>query len=152
MGQRGRIDSPDSTRRTWSIMYRDGRGKLQWEGKFKRKGDAPSRLNSAPGDMECGADTKPRSSTFEQFVRAGYASIINNQLIPHLGKIRVTRLRFEHMEAAVGGMAEDQLAPKMIRNAVMLPSTTLWGHKGRAAFRCGLGIRSPAAPLTLLSM
>jgi len=157
MSQRGHIVRPAGTRKTWSIIYRDSRGKLQWEGKFKTKGDAQRRLNAALGETESGADTLPRSTTFEQFARdwlsnrkllrggteAGYASIINNQLIPHLGKIRVSRLRFEHVEAAVSGMVEDQLAPKTIRNAVMLLRTMLWGRKGRAAFRRGLGIVNP---------
>jgi integrase len=83
---------------------------------------------------------------------AGYASLINNQLIPHLGKIRVARLRFEHVEAAVGGMVEDQLAPKTIRNAVMLLKTMLWGRKGRAAFRRGLVIVNPTFGVRLPSV
>lgn len=126
MSQRGHIVRPAGTRKTWAIMCRAGRGKLQWEGKFKTKGDAQRRLNATQGEMESGADTLPRSTTFEQFARdwlasrkllrggteAGYASLINNQLIPHPGMIRVARLRFEHVEAAVGGMVEDQLAPK----------------------------------------
>jgi hypothetical protein len=139
MSQRGHIVRPDGTRKTWAIVDRDGRGKLQWEGKFKTKGDAQRRLNAALGETESGADTLPRSTTFEQFARAwlpsrkllrggteaGYASLINNQLIPHLGKIRVTRLRFEHAEAALSGMVEDQLAPKTIHNTVMLLRTVL---------------------------
>jgi hypothetical protein len=68
--------------------------------------------------MESGADALPGSTTFEQFAmdwlssrkllrggtEAGYASLIKNQLIPQMGKIRVTRLRFEHVDAAVSGI------------------------------------------------
>jgi len=40
MSQCGHIVRPAGARKTWAIMYRDGRGKLQCEGKSKTKGDA----------------------------------------------------------------------------------------------------------------
>jgi hypothetical protein len=58
---------------------------------------------------------------------AGYGSIINRQLVPRLGSIAVSDLRFEHVDAAVSGMIEDELSSKTIHNAVTLLRTILTG-------------------------
>jgi hypothetical protein len=50
----------------------------------------------------------------------------------------VSRIPFEHIDAAVSGMVEDELAPKAIHNAVMLLRNMLGGRKGPSAFRRGL--------------
>ena len=61
--------------------------------------------------------------------------MIKSQLIPRLGSLTVSHIRFEHIDAAVSGMVEDELAPKTIHNAVMLLRNMLTGRKGPSAFR-----------------
>jgi hypothetical protein len=68
---------------------------------------------------------------------AGYSSLIDKQLIPRLGSMKV-RVRFEDVDAAVSGMIEDELASKTIHNAVVLLRNMLAGRKGPSAFRRGL--------------
>jgi integrase len=70
--------------------------------------------------------------------RSGYRSLIDKQLIPRLGAMTVSRLRFEHIDAAVSGMIEDELASKTVHNAVMLLRNMLAGRSGPSAFRRGL--------------
>ena len=52
--------------------------------------------------------------------------------------MKVSRVRFEDIDAAVSGMIEDELASKTIHNAVMLLRNMLAGRKGPSAFRRGL--------------
>jgi len=58
--------------------------------------------------------------------------------MPRLGALKVSRVRFENVDAAVTGMIEDELASKTIHNAVMLLRNMLAGRKGPSAFRRGL--------------
>jgi integrase len=145
-------------------MYRDGAGSLRWEGKFRSKTDAQRRLTSVLAEVDKGTYTRPSSLTFEQFSKewlagrrqirgsteSGYESLINSQLIPRLGALTVSHIRFEHIDAAVSGMVEDELAPKTIHNAVMLLRNMLAGREGPSALRRGLafadhtlGVRLP---------
>ena len=115
-------------------MYRDGDGNLRWEGKFHSRTDAQRRLTSVLGEIDKGTYTRPSSLAFEQFSKewlagrrqlrgstgSGYESVIKSQLIPRLGSLTVSHIRFEHVDAAVSGMVEDELAPKTIHNAVLL--------------------------------
>ena len=52
--------------------------------------------------------------------------------------MKVSRVGFEDIDAAVSGMIEDELASKTIHNAVMLLLNMLAGRKGPSAFRRGL--------------
>ncbi len=163
MSQRGHIVRPSGARRTWAIMYRDDEGRLRWEGKFKIKSDAQHRLNEALGEIDRGTYTRPSSLTFEQFAKewlagrrqirgsteSGYSSLIKSQLIPRLGKLTVSHVRFEHVDAAVSGMVEDELASKTIHNAVMLLRSMLAGRKGPSAFRRGLAFADPTLGVKL---
>jgi integrase len=163
MSQRGHIVRPFGARRTWAIMYRDDEGRLRWEGKFKIKSDAQHRLNEALGEIDRGTYTRPSSLTFEQFAKewlagrrqirgsteSGYSSLIKSQLIPRLGKLTVSHVRFEHVDAAVSGMVEDELASKTIHNAVMLLRSMLAGRKGPSAFRRGLAFADPTLGVKL---
>jgi integrase len=133
-------------------MYRDGEGSLRWEGKFNSRTDAQRRLTSALGEIDKGTYTRPSSLTFEEFAKewlagrrqirgsteSGYGSLIKSQLIPRLGFLTVSHIRFEHVDSAVSGMIEDELAPKTIHNAVMLLRNMLAGRKGPSAFHRGL--------------
>jgi integrase len=133
-------------------MYRDGEGSLRWEGKFNSRTDAQRRLTSVLGEIDKGTYTRPSSLTFEEFAKewlagrrqihgsteSGYGSLIKSQLIPRLGFLTVSHIRFEHVDSAVSGMIEDELAPKTIHNAVMLLRNMLAGRKGPSAFRRGL--------------
>ena len=152
MSQRGHLVKPTGPRRTWAIMYRDGDCNLRWKGKFRSRTDAQRRLTSVLGEIDKGTYTRPSSLTFEQFSKewlagrrqirgsteAGYDSLIKSQLIPRLGSLTVSHIRFEHIDAAVSGMVEDELAPKTIHNAVMLLRNMLAGRRGPSAFRRGL--------------
>jgi integrase len=133
-------------------MYRDGDGNLRWEGKFPTMIGAQRRLTSVLAEADKGTYTRPSSLTFEQFSKewlagrrqisssteSGYGSLIKSQLIARLGSLTVSHIRFEHIDAAVSGMVEDELAPKTIHNAVMLLRNMLAGRKGPSAFRRGL--------------
>jgi integrase len=144
-------------------MYRDGDGNPRWEGKFRNRTDAQRRLNSVLGEIDKGTYTRPSSLTFEQFSKewlgarrqlrgsteSGYGSLIKSQLIPRLGSLTVSQVRFEHIDAAVSGMVEDELAPKTIHNAVMLLRNMLAGRKGPSAFRRGLAFADPTLGVKL---
>ena len=163
MSQRGHIVRPAGPRKTWAVMYRDLDGKLRWEGKFKIKCAAQRRLTEALREINQGTYSRPSTITFEQFAKdwlatrrqirgstlAGYSSAINKQLIPRLGSLTVSRMRFEHVDAAVSGMIEDELASKTIHNAVKLLRSMLAGRNGPSAFRRGLAFADPALGVKL---
>jgi len=99
LSQAGHIVRPGGARKTWSIRYRDPSGVLLWEGKFKTRHAAQTRLNEVLGEIDKGIFTRRSSVTFEKFAEdwlagrrqirgsteAGYGSIINRQLVPRLG-------------------------------------------------------------------
>ena len=144
-------------------MYRDPSGVRQWEGKFKTRHDAQKRLNEVLGELDKGTYTRRSSVTFEEFAEdwlasrrqirgsteSGYGSIINRQLVPRLGSIRVANLRFEHVDAAVSGMIEDELSPKTIHNAVTLLRTILTGRRGPSALQRGIAFRDSTLGIEL---
>jgi integrase len=144
-------------------MYRDTEGKLHWEGKFRTKSNAQARLSEVLNEIDRGTYTRPSSLSFEQFAKdwlagrrqirgsteAGYSSLISKQLIPRLGAMTVSRIRFEHIDAAVSGMLEDELASKTIHNAVMLLRNMLAGRSGPSAFRRGLAFADPTLGVKL---
>jgi integrase len=152
MSQGGHLVKPTGSRKTWAIMYRDTEGKLRWEGKFRTKGNAQTRLSEVLNEVDKGTYSRPSSLSFEQFAKewllrrrqlrgsteAGYSSLTDKQLIPRLGSMKVSRVRFEDIDAAVSGMIEDELASKTIHNAVMLLRNMLAGREGPSAFRRGL--------------
>jgi integrase len=163
MSQRGHIVKPKGARRTWSIIYRDPNGRQMWEGKFDTKSAAQRRLNEVLGAIDRGTFAWPSSVSFEQFAEnwlearrqirgsteSAYGSIINRQLVPRLGHLILTSMRFEHVDAAVNGMIEDELSAKTIHNAVTLLRTMLAGKKGPSAMRRGLSFVDPTIGLEL---
>ena len=52
--------------------------------------------------------------------------------------VLLTNLRFEHIDAAVSGMIEDEREPKTIRNVFTLLRTMLTGKKAGSAARYGM--------------
>src|ERR1700730_4522683 len=104
MSQGGHLVKPTGSRKTWAIMYRDTEGKLRWEGKFRTKRNAQARLSEVLNEIDKGTYSRPSSLSFEQFARAalvslrqirgsteaGYSSLIDKQLIPRLGGIKVS--------------------------------------------------------------
>jgi integrase len=114
MSQGGHIVKPSGKRKTWTIIYRDPAGIQQREGKFKKRTAAQTRLNEVLGAIDKGSYARSSSVTFEKFAEdwlagrrqirgsteSGYGSIINKQLVPRLGAIAVSALRFEHVDAA----------------------------------------------------
>jgi integrase len=163
MSQGGHIVKRAGKRRTWSIMYRDPDGRMRWEGKFATKGEAQARLNEVLGEIDRGVFLRSPSVDFEHFAESwlagrrqirgstesGYGSLIKKQLVPRLGSIAVSHLRFEHIDTAVSGMIEDELSPKTIHNAVTLLRTMLAGRKGPSAIRRGLAFQDPTLGLEL---
>jgi len=161
MSQGGHIVKPSGRRKTWAIIYRDPAGIQQWEGKFKKRTEAQARLNEVLGAIDKGTYARPSSVTFERFAEdwlagrrqirgsteSGYGSIINKQLVPRLGAIAVSALRFEHVDAAVSGMIEDELSSKTIHNTVTLLRTMLAGKKGPSAVRRGFAFHDPTMGL-----
>ena len=161
MSQRGHIVKPKGKRRTWAIMYRDPDRQLQWEGKFRTKDGARRRLTEVLSEIDQGTYSRPPAMTFEQFAEtwlsgrrqirgsteSGYGSIIRKQLIPRLGSMVVSGLRFTQIESAVSGMIEDELSSKTIHNAVTLLRTMLAGRKGPSATRRGLLFTDPTLAL-----
>jgi hypothetical protein len=155
MSQGGHLVKPVGPRKSWAIMYRDTEGVLRWEGKFRTKSNAQTRLSEVLTEIHKGTYSRPSSLSFEQFAKewllsrrhlrgsteAGYSALIDKQLIPRLGAMKVSRVRFEDIDAAVSGMIEDELASKTIHNAVMLLRNMLAGRKGPSAFRRGLALQ-----------
>jgi hypothetical protein len=56
---------------------------------------------------------------------------------------RVETERFEHVDAAVRGMIEDELSSKTIHNTVTLLRTMLAGKRGTSALRRGFAFHDP---------
>ncbi len=56
---------------------------------------------------------------------------------------------FDHIEAAVSGMIEDELSSKTIHNTVTLLRTMLAGKKGPSALRRGFAFHDPTMGLEL---
>jgi len=144
-------------------MYRDPDGLLRWEGRFKTRADAQKRLTAVLGAIDKGTFIRHESITFEQFAESwltgrrqirgstesGYGSLIKRQLVPRLGSIQISSIRFEHVDAAVSGMIEDELSTKTIHNAVTLLRTMLAGKRGASAAIRGLVHRDPTLGLEL---
>jgi len=163
MSQGGHIVKPNGKRKTWAIIYRDPAGIQQWEGKFKKRTEAQARLNEVLGSIDKGTYARPSSVTFEKFAEdwlagrrqirgsteSGYGSIINKQLVPRLGAIAISALRFEHVDAVVSGMIEDELSSKTIHNTVTLLRTMLAGKRGPSAVRRGFAFHDPTLGLEL---
>ena len=149
MSQGGHIVKPSGKRKSWAIIYRDPAGIQQWEGKFKKRSEAQARLNEVLRALDKGTYARPSSVTFEKFAEdwlvgrrqirgsteSGYGSIINKQLIPRLGAIAVSALRFEDVNAVVSGMIEDELASKTIHNTATLLRTMLAILRSDSSFR-----------------
>ena len=122
-----------------------------------------SCLNDLVTSIDKGVYWRPSSVTFEQFAEdwlagrrkirgsteSGYESIINRQLIPRIGSVAVSALRFQNIDVAVSGMIEDELAPKTIHNSVTLLRTMLAGRKGPSAIRQGLTLCDPTLGVEL---
>jgi hypothetical protein len=54
MSQGGHLVKPTGSRKTWAIMYRDTEGKLRWEGKFRTKSNAQTRLSEVLNEIDKG--------------------------------------------------------------------------------------------------
>jgi hypothetical protein len=166
MSQGGHVVKPTGKRKTWAIIYRDLTGVQQWEGKFKKRAQAQARLNEVLGAIDKGTYSRPSSVTFEKFAEdwlagrrqirgsteSGYGSIINRQLVPRLGAVAVSALQFEHVDAAVSGMIEDELSSKTIHNTLTLLRTMLAGKRGPSAIRRGFALNDPTMGLELPPM
>jgi integrase len=127
------------------------------------KSAAQRRLNEVLGEIDRGIFARPSEVTFGQFAEdwlesrrqirgsteSSCGSIINRQLIPRLGQIVVSAVRFEHVDAAVSGMIEDELSAKTIHNAITLLRTMLAGKKGSSAMRRGLAFKDATMGLEL---
>jgi hypothetical protein len=50
-------------------MCRDTEGMLRWEGKFRTKGNAQTRLSEALTEIDKGTYSRPSSLSFEQFAK-----------------------------------------------------------------------------------
>lgn len=155
MSQRGHIVKPRGKQKSWGIIYRDPEGRQKWESKFATQKEAKKRLNEVLHEIDTGAFVSRSSLTFEQFAdkwletrrsirgstEAGYGSIINAQLIPRIGSIHLSAKRhewFSRVDSLVGGMIEDELEPKTIRNVVVLLRTMLAGRQRSSATQQGL--------------
>ncbi len=124
------------------------------------------QVERSPRSHDKGTYARPSSVTFEKFAEdwlagrrqirgsteSGYGSIINKQLVPRLGAIAVSALRFEHVDTAVSGMIEDELSSKTIHNTVTLLRTMLAGKKGPSALRRGFAFHDPTMGLELPPM
>jgi len=148
VSQRGHLVKPTGPRKTWAIMYRDGDENLRWEGKFNSRTDAQRRLTSVLAEIDKGTYTRPSSLTFGAILQGmasratsdpralrspGYGSLIKSQLIPRLGSLTVSHIRFEHIDAAVSGMVEDDWPQRRFTRCHAAPET------------CSLADRDPSA-------
>jgi integrase len=160
--QRGTVIRPSGRRRNWAIKYRDQWGNQVWEGGFENRGKAQSRLNEVLKDVDVGAYIPRTSATFEQFAKewlegrlrvrgsttSGYGSIIKQQLVPRLGRLRVSDIQLEHTQKLINEMAAAGRSSKTIHNTATLLRTMLVGKRGSAKHR-GLIGQDPCAALEL---
>ena len=131
--------------------------------RFTSRSDAQRRLTEVLREIDKGVYSQPSTVTFERFAEdwlaarrqirgsteSAYGSLISRHLVPRLGSLPVASLRFEHVDAAVNGLIEDELSPKTIHNAVTLLRTMLAGRRGPSALRRGLAFQDPTLGLEL---
>ena len=116
----------------------DGR----WEGRYTVEGrrrsvfadtqvEAGRRLREATMARDHGTLAAPSRETVGSYLQAwllgvqpslrpatlqGYESVIRTQLVPRLGRVRLTQLRPQHLQRAQAGMLAAGLSPKYVRN------------------------------------
>jgi len=111
-------------------------------------------------DTGIGIALEEQAAIFDEFHQASAATsgvregtglglAITQRLVTGHGGIAVADLRFEHVDAAVSGMIEDELSPKTIHNAVTLLRTILTGRKGPSALRRGVAFRDSTLGIEL---
>lgn len=161
--QRGSIMRPGKARRSgWAIKYRDQYGKQHWEGGFDTRGKAQERLNTVLPEVDTGKYIPRQEATFATFATAwlagrlrvrgstasGYGSIIKQQLLPRLGKMRVSDIGTEQLQSAIADMT-GKLATKSIHNVATLLHTMFAAQKGGSALRLGYIGHDPTIGLEL---
>ncbi len=164
MRQRGSILKPGGARKTWSVQYRTPAGKRIFKGGFGTKTAAQQYLNEVLGQIDTGVYVQRKPVQFavfaEQWLTArkrirgstesSYASIVNAQLIPRIGPIKLCDLQLADIEKLVEGLMEDN-STKSIHNIVSLLRTMLSGKKGAgvSAMRRGYLAADPTVGLEL---
>jgi hypothetical protein len=58
-------------------MYRDTEGVLRWEGKFRTKSNAQTRLSEVLTEIHKGTYSRPSSLSFEQFAKEWLKAAVN---------------------------------------------------------------------------
>jgi hypothetical protein len=61
MSQGGHLVKRIGSRKTWAIMYRDTDVKLRWEGKFRTKSNAQTRLSEVLNEIDKVTYSRPSS-------------------------------------------------------------------------------------------
>lgn len=135
------------------LGYIGGKRKRKQFSGSSRKGVA-DKLKAALKDQEAGMDLAAETQTVEGFLNrwldvavdpnrkpattASYRQVVRLYLVPSIGKIRLDRLKGEHVQAALNVLQLDGLAPRTLQYIRAVPKTALaqavkWGHVARNA-------------------
>ncbi len=165
-GQRGCVVRKGST---YFIKYRDSEGKQKMQGSspghgFRSYDQAQSQLHEVLVEVNRGDYIAPRSITFasfaEQWIKdrigirgstaSAYGSLIRQNLVPRLGKLRVHEIHLHHVQGLASNLA-GSLSVKSLRNAITLLRVMLVGKKGPSAIKLGYIRHDPTRGVELPS-
>jgi integrase len=117
---------------------------------FKNREEAQARLHEVLSEINKGDYVELRTIAFPAFAEqwiadrnsirgstaSAYGSIIRQNLVPHLGTLRVHEIRYNDVQRLVSKLATD-LSVKSLHNAVTLLRVMLVGKKGPSAIKLG---------------
>lgn len=129
---------------------------------FRNRDEAQARLHEVLSEINKGDYVEPKIVTFAEFAEqwiddrisirgstaSAYGSIIRQNLVPHLGKLRVHEIRFNDVQSLVSKLATD-LSVKSLHNVVTLLRVMLVGRKGPSAIKQGFLRHDPTKGVEL---
>src|SRR5579862_598570 len=151
-GQRGCVVRKG---RSYFIKYRGPDGKQKMQGSSPGHGfcsydQAQTKLHEVLSEINRGEYIESKSITFASFAEqwitdrisirgstaSAYGSLIRQNLVPHLGKLRVHEIQLRHVQGLASNLA-GSLSVKSLRNAMTLLRVMLVGQKGPSAIKLG---------------
>jgi integrase len=151
-GQRGCVVRKGTS---YFIKYRGPEGKQIMQGSrpghgFRSHQEAQQRLHEILSEINRGDYIEAKSIRFRSFAdnwinerisirgstSSAYASLIRQNLVPHLGTLHVHEIQLLHVQSLVSKLASS-LSVKTVRNAFMLLRVMLVGKMGPSAIKLG---------------
>jgi integrase len=163
-GQRGCVVRKGSK---YFIKFRGPDGKQKMQGNspghgFRNHQEAQDRLHEVLAEVNRGDYIGSKSITFAPFAEqwihdrisirgstvSAYGSLIRQNLVPHLGKLKVHDIQLHHVQALVSKLA-GSLSVKSLRNVMTLLRVMLVGRNGPSAVKLGYIRHDPTSGVEL---